>query len=295
MTPKAAGSAGHSPTELGTLVRALRAKAGLTRKQLAKAASLSERYLAHLEAGDGNPSLSVLAALADALDLTLPELLPRGGERSERQAHAIVMVRRLPEERLDALERWLAGELVGRSAKARRIALVGLRGAGKSSLGTALAKRFRMPFLEISKEVERVYGAPVGILLELSGQTALRRYESEIWEGIVQAHEAAVIAVPGAIVAEGVLYDRVLGTAHTVWLRASPEDHMKRVMAQGDFRPMASNRSAMADLKIILDARLPEYARADVELDTSEQAFEPTLDLLVRLAGKLTGEGRPMK
>ena len=172
-------------------------------------------------------------------------------------------------------------------AKGRRIALIGLRGAGKSSLGQALGERIQVPFFEISKEVERVYGANIGLLIELSGQNALRRYEAEAWEAICESHETAIVAVPGGIVANAPFYERLLTTAHSVWLEASPEDHMARVMAQGDFRPMASNRSAMEDLKAILRARGPEYARADIRLDTSAQDFAATLSALERTARKL--------
>jgi XRE family aerobic/anaerobic benzoate catabolism transcriptional regulator len=193
----------------------------------------------------------------------------------------------VPEERLGSVLEGLRHSAGANGAKARRIVLVGLRGAGKSALGRALADRLSVPFLEVSKEVERAYGGEIGLLIEMSGQGALRRYEDEAWEAIRSGHEAAVIAAPGGIVAEGALYDRVLATAHSVWLQATPEDHMARVMAQGDFRPMASNRGAMADLKAILDARSPDYARAAAHLDTSSQGFDATLALLDTVARSL--------
>lgn len=281
MSVPAADKAEARAAELGQRLRAARAKAGMTRRQLAAASGTSERYLANLEAG-GNPSVEVLAALAGALDVAMAELLPRGGERSGLHADAASLLRLMSEERLQALLGALRDTRGGGSAKARRIALVGLRGAGKSTLGQALAERLEFPFFEISKEVERLYGGSLGDLIELGGQVALRRYERAAWDAISARHAAAVIGVPGGIVADGPLYDLILGSAHSVWLQASPEDHMGRVVAQGDLRPMAQNRGAMIDLKAILAARGADYARADLHLDTSRQDFSATLDLLER-------------
>jgi XRE family aerobic/anaerobic benzoate catabolism transcriptional regulator len=144
-----------------------------------------------------------------------------------------------------------------------------------------------VPFFELSKEVERAYGGPIGLLIELGGQAALRRFEEEAWQNIVQQNADAVIAASGGIVAEGALFDQLLETSHVVWLKAAPEDHMTRVMAQGDFRPMSANRTAMTDLKAILDARSREYSRADVTLNTSEAKFEATLGKLENIVRDL--------
>jgi XRE family aerobic/anaerobic benzoate catabolism transcriptional regulator len=276
-------------SDVGDKVRAARAKAGMTRKQLAAASGASERYLAQIEGGDSNPSLSVLVALAGALGVSLVELLPLGGERDLLYAEATAAVRRLPKNRFEDLHRWIQRPLQATNQKGRRIVLVGLRGAGKSSLGEALAKQLNVPFFEISKKVEELYGAEIGLLIELNGQAALRRYEAESWEAIRSDNDRAVISMPGGIVANDELYDQVLSTAHSIWLQASPEDHMKRVMAQGDFRPMASNRGAMDDLKAILEARSPEYARADACLNTSKQDFQSTAALLETEARNLIG------
>lgn len=273
--------------ETGARIRAARAKAGVTRKQLAAASGASERYLAHLEAGAGNPSLSILGALAAALDMPLAELLPLGGERDDAFARAAATLRRVPPERLQAFHVWASTAVPRDGQKARRIVLIGLRGAGKSSLGEALAKRLGMAFVEMSREVEAAYGGDIGLLIELGGQGALRRYERQAWDGICQRHESAVIAASGGVVADAPLYDRLLSTAHSIWLQARPEDHMARVMAQGDFRPMTSQRGAMTDLKAILDARAQDYARADLALDTSAQDFDTTLDRLEMEARRL--------
>lgn len=261
-------------------IRSSRARAGLTRKQLAAASGASERYLATLEAGTGNPSVEMLMAIADALNLAMAELLPMGGERDLAICRAAAQLRRLSPERVREAVNWLGQSTEGSGEKARRIALIGLRGAGKSSLGQALAERRSVPFFEISKEVERRYGGSIAVMMEINGPAAVQRYETEVLGDILAKHEAAVIAAPGAIVSAGNLFDQLLATSWTIWLEASPEDHMRRVMAQGDLRPMAGNRAAMNDLKSILAARKADYARADVRIDTSAQDFAATLDLL---------------
>lgn len=274
-------------SEIAQRIRSARARAGFTRKQLAAASGASERYLAHLEAGTGNPSVEKLLAIADALGIAMADLLPLGGERDASIAEAAQLLRRLPPERIaDALSR-LGGKPPEAFGRERRIALIGLRGAGKSSLGKALAERLDVPFFEISKEIERRYGGSIGILLEINGPAALRRYEAEVLDDICRRNPDAVIAAPGAIVADGRLYDQLLSSTWTVWLQARPEDHMGRVVAQGDLRPMAGNRAAMNDLKNILAARETDYAQADARLDTSAQNFGATADALKEIATKL--------
>ncbi len=274
----------ESSAQVGVRIRAARAKAGVTRKQLATASGASERYLALLEAGTGNPSVDMLSSIAGALDMAMADLLPLGGERGEVEAFAANMMRRLPREKLDGLIQWMQRPLSGHGGKANRIALIGLRGAGKSSLGQELATRLWLPFFEISKEVEKAYGGAIGLLIEMNGQAALRRYEAEAIERICRDYPAAVIAAPGAIVADGPLYDMLLESAHGIWLQASPEDHMNRVVAQGDLRPMGNGRGAMDDLKAILESRSPDYGRAPARLDTSAQGFARTADKLEMLA-----------
>lgn len=266
--------------DMAQRLRAARARAGFTRKQLSTAAQASERYLAHIEAGTGNPSVEMLIHLSDALNLSVAELLPLGGERDVRVAEASQLLRRLPKPRLEAAMEWLVQPFAGPCGKARRISLIGLRGAGKSSLGTMLAKRLNVPFFEISKEVERRYGGTIGVLLEMNGPPALHRYEADVLDEICNNHAQAVIAAPGAIVSNGPIYEQLLTSSWSIWLQASPEDHMNRVIAQGDLRPIAGNRAAMADLMAILAARGDDYARADSRLDTSKQTFDATLDAL---------------
>lgn len=273
--------------EIARRIRSARARAGFTRKQLASASGASERYLAHLEAGTGNPSVEMLMTIADALGVAMADLLPLGGERDANVAQAAQLLRRLPPERIREALAWLGKKPAGIAGKGRRIALIGLRGAGKSSLGKLLAERMNAPFFEVSKEVELRYGGAIGVLLEINGPIAVRRYEAEVIEDICRNHSMAVIAAPGAVVADGKLYEQLLRSSWTIWLQASPEDHMARVVAQGDLRPMTGNRAAMNDLKTILTAREGDYARADDRLDTSGQGFEQTLDLLERSATRL--------
>ena len=273
--------------EIGRRIRSARARVGFTRKQLAAACGASERYLAKLEAGTGNPSIEILMSVADALGVAVAELIPLGGERDLEIARAAQMLRRLSPERIRAALDWLGERPSVMDGAGKRVALIGLRGAGKSSLGQGLAQRMNVPFFDISKEIERRYGGTIGLLLEINGPSALVRYEAGVLDEICRANRSAVIAAPGAIVADGKLYEQLRRSTSTVWLQASPEDHMQRVIAQGDLRPMSGNRSAMADLKSILAAREADYAQADARLYTSSQDFNQTLDLLEQMVSSL--------
>ncbi len=270
----------NSSIEIASRIRSVRARVGLTRKQLAAASDASERYLATLEAGAGNPTVDKLIAIASALNVAPAELLPLGGERDAEMARLVAQVRRAPSKQLREAMSFLGRSFSYGGDKAGRIALIGLRGAGKTSLGEALASRLGVPFFEISKEVERRYGGSISVMMEINGPGTLRRFEAEVLEEIFNGQDAAVIAAPGAIVSSSELFGQLLRSAWTVWLEATPEDHMHRVMAQGDLRPMAGNRAAMDDLKSILAAREAEYARADVRLNTSAQDFDATLERL---------------
>jgi XRE family aerobic/anaerobic benzoate catabolism transcriptional regulator len=251
--------------EIGSRVRNERAKRGATRKMLAAQCQTSERYLAQIELGEANPSVLVLDSIARALDLDPVELMPAGRNRDIRHAP-------------------------GAPHRARRIALIGLRGAGKSTLGLALAKQLDAPFIEIDKMIEREHGAPVSTLFEVYGQGTFRRYERECLERIVAKHESAVIATAGGIVADERNFAQLLDQTHVVWLQASPAEHMRRVMEQGDFRPMAHNRDAMNDLVAILDARAEAYGRSHAKVDTSGKSVEGCVRELAEAAEGLFGK-----
>jgi XRE family aerobic/anaerobic benzoate catabolism transcriptional regulator len=277
--------------EVGRLVRLGRAKRGMTRRQLAEGAGASERYLAQIEGGQGNPSVVMLKSIAEALELPVIELLPRTNSRAAPVTRIVDLLGRLPQAELPAIAEWIETRVTRQTAadRARRIALVGLRGAGKSTLGQRLAAELGCPFIELDRLVEQEYGARIPDLIEIAGVATFRRYERACLERVIAANEAAVIATAGGIVANAETYGLLLRHAHTVWLRARPDDHMSRVMQQGDFRPMAQNREAMADLVAILDARSPDYARADAELDTSGDSVEQSFEKLARIAERYVG------
>ncbi len=282
-------------TALGERVRLLRSRRGLTRKSVAKASGVSERHLANLEYGIGNASILVLRQVAGALACSLAELV---GDETTRSPDWLLLREQL-RGRGDAdlrRARVALGRLFGgkefEGARGRRLALVGLRGAGKSTLGRLLAEALEMPFVELSREIERVAGCSVREIHDLYGTAAYRRYERRALDETVALHGEAVIATPGGIVAEPATFNVLLAHCATIWITASPEEHMARVAAQGDTRPMAASPEAMDDLRRILAGRAPFYAKADAVLDTSGRTEADSLATLLALAGDLL-EVRP--
>lgn len=261
---------------LGERIRTLRARRGLTRKGLAAQSEVSERHLANLEGGDGNASILVLRQLALALNCSLAELLGDATASSPEW----LLLRELLQGRSEAelqRARVALSALFGNipmeaEARLRHIALIGLRGAGKSTLGRMLAEALAVPFVEVSREIERVAGGSLAGIHALYGSGAYHRYERRALEGILAEHKDAVIATPGSIVSEPANFSLLLSRCHTVWLQASPQEHMQRVVAQGDLRPMggeADSVEAMQDLKRILQGRAALYGKADDVVDTS--------------------------
>jgi XRE family transcriptional regulator, aerobic/anaerobic benzoate catabolism transcriptional regulator len=272
--------------EVGRLVRLSRAKRGMTRRQLAAASGASERYLAQIEAGRGNPSVMMLSTIADALELPVIDLLPRANGRPAALTRILDVLGRAPATELAAIAELIearAGEGAA-SDRARRIALIGLRGAGKSTLGRRLADALGFPFIELDGLIEQDYGASISDLIEMAGVPTFRRYERACLERVIAQHTAAVIAAAGGIVSDAETFALLLRRTHTVWIKARPQEHMARVMGQGDFRPMAHNREAMADLVAILEARSADYARAEATLDTSRDTIEQSGENLAQLA-----------
>ncbi len=270
---------------IGREVRKNRAKRGMTRRQLAEASETSERYLAQIESGAGNPSVSVLRSIAQALDLPASALLAETGTRTAELGSLVDLLAQLPEKELPALAKELAARVAcaGGADRGQRIALVGLRGAGKSTLGRMLAQHLDWPFIELDRRVAEEYGASVPDLIEMAGMATFRRQERDALDRVIAGHEAAIITTAGGIVSNLETYALLLRRAHTVWIKARPDEHMSRVMAQGDFRPMAQNRAAMADLVAILEARRADYARAEAELDTSGDAVEQSFAKILRI------------
>lgn len=262
---------------LGERARSLRARRGLTRKAVALAAGVSERHLANLESGTGNASFLILQQVTQALQCSLAELV---GDVTTSSPEWL-LIRELLEPRGEAdlrRARIALAELFGTrgDAKARghRIALVGLRGAGKSTLGQMLADDLEYPFVELSREIEKFAGCTIREIHDLYGTNAYRRYERRALEEAIQIYPEVVIATPGGIVSDAATFNELLAHCTTVWLKAEPEDHMQRVAAQGDMRPMAASAEAMEDLKRILAGRLPFYAKADLSFETSGQPLE---------------------
>ena len=233
---------------VGGEVRKNRAKRGMTRRQLAHASETSERYLAQIESGAGNPSVSVLRAIAQALDLPAAALLPETGVRTAALGSILDLLAQVPEKDLPALAKELAARVAraGSVDRGQRIALVGLRGAGKSTLGRMLAQHLGWPFIELDRRVAEEYGASVPDLIEMAGMATFRRHERDALDRVIAGNEAAIITTAGGIVSNPETYALLLRRTHTVWIKARPDEHMSRVMAQGDFRPMAQNRAAMA-------------------------------------------------
>jgi XRE family aerobic/anaerobic benzoate catabolism transcriptional regulator len=267
---------------LGERVRETRARRGMTRKILARDSGVSERYLAQLETGQGNVSILLLRQIAQALDTPLQALVLDGPEPPVDLVHTTEFLRRLPATELIEARRLLVEHFGGVDLEARRgrIALIGLRGAGKSTLGAMLADRIEAPFLELDRLIEQESGVSLSVIFDLYGQSGFRRLERRVLDQVIERYPRFVLATGGSLVSEPATFERLLTMCFTVWLRATPEEHMQRVIAQGDMRPMADNRESMSDLRRILDVREPLYRKADATINTSCSSVEESLEAL---------------
>lgn len=287
MQAQAENDANVTLSELGGRVRAWRARRGMTRKQLATDSGLSERFLADVEGGKGNVSINSLEAAARALNITILELLQDAPRPALARTQALLG--RLDDSQLDQAYTLLAATfgLNDAQGRDRRVALIGLRGAGKSTLGAQLAAHRGVPFIELDREIEREAGTSMNEILLLHGQAGYRRYERRALFRIAEDHaDGVVMTTGGSIVSERETFDLLQSRFYCVWLKASPEEHMSRVVAQGDMRPFDTTRGAtneaMEDLRRILASREALYARADAVVDTAARSVKQSLKDLER-------------
>jgi XRE family transcriptional regulator, aerobic/anaerobic benzoate catabolism transcriptional regulator len=255
---------------LGQRVRTMRALRGMSRKVLAKVSGISERYIAQLESGKGNVSIVLLRRVSNAMGAHLEDLIPSGEPSPEWPVIRDLLRKASPNQIAQARD-----VLSGNGASAQRrmsfsgIALIGLRGAGKSTLGKLLAKKIGWNFVELNKEIEAQNGLSVAEIIALYGQEGFRRMEQAALGQLLARKELMVLATGGGIVSEPLTFDLILSSFYTIWVKAEPEEHMARVRGQGDLRPMADDRSAMDELRTILRSREPLYARASAVVDTA--------------------------
>jgi len=256
----------------------------MTRKQLARDSGVSERYLAQIEAGEGNISVLVLRQLANALNVSSDVLLFEGPEPPVELVHTVEFLRRLSLDDLKVARQMLLHQFgrVDPGARHRRISLIGLRGAGKSTLGAALGERLQMPFLELDRLIEQESGLTLDLIFDFHGQAGFRQLERNCLENTIQNYPCFVLATGGSLVSEPGTFERLLSSCFTVWVRASPEEHTQRVIAQGDMRPMSNSRDPMSDLRRILAEREMLYSKADIHIDTAGHNFEESLEALVQ-------------
>ena len=268
----------------GNRIRGERARRGMSRKLLAHHAGISERYLTQLESGKGNVSILILRHIAAALGLPLSRLVEDEPPSPEMTVVRQFLARLTPEQLNDAYASLTAQFADDAQAlRTSRIALGGLRGAGKTTIGAAAAKELQVPFFELDKEIERLSGTSLGSILELYGQQAYRRYELQALQELLASQPRFIVATGGSLVSESATYELLLRSCFTVWVRTTPEEHMQRVLNQGDLRPMAGSQQAMDDLRRILDERSELYGRADLVLDTTGKPEEESVrELLAR-------------
>jgi XRE family transcriptional regulator, aerobic/anaerobic benzoate catabolism transcriptional regulator len=271
-------------TALGARVRHLRAMRGMSRKVLSAASGVSERYIAQLESGQGNVSIILLRRVALATGARLEDMIPGAGRSPDWRVIRDLMRGASPET-IAEVKHLLSGNDPATTRSGERVALIGLRGAGKSTLGRIVAERLGWEFVELNKEIERDHGMSVPEIFAMYGQEGYRRFEQAALRKLIARDGPMLLATGGGIVAEPVTFDLILSSFYTVWIKAEPEEHMRRVREQGDLRPMGGDASAMQELRAILVGREPFYARARATLDTAglsvDHAAERLHDVIV--------------
>ena len=282
--------------ELGQRARTMRGLHGMSRKVLAKVSGISERYIAQLESGKGNVSIVLLRRLAHAMGAPLEDLIPDSGGSAEWPVLR-ALARKATPQQLALAKDALSGQVLPSSHRfpLTGIALIGLRGAGKSTLGKRLAADIGWTFIELNKEIERQNGLSVAEILALYGQEGFRRMEQIALVQTLARKEPVVLATGGGIVSEPLTFDLILSSFYTVWLKAEPEEHMARVRSQGDLRPMADDRSAMQELRTILLSREPLYARAQAQVDTAGLSVDDAAARLAEAVAPMVAKAEPAK
>lgn len=280
------GSAGQALLQrVGDRVRKARNVKGIPRRVLSEMSGVSQRYLAQLEAGEGNISIALLLRVADALDVTLETLIIEEDPWDSDYTRFQTLFRGADRSVRRQVLELLTNESLGDS-RARRVCLIGLRGAGKTTLGRAAGDQLGMPFLELNREIEDHSGMPISEIMEFYGQEGYRRLEAQAIQRVIESHDSVILAVAGGIVAEPSVYETLLAHFHAIWVKATPEDHMDRVRAQGDERPMAGNPEAMSQLRSILSTREALYGKAHAQLETSGKSVpQATADLVSLIRG----------
>ena len=277
---------------VGDRVRKARERKGIPRRVLSDRSGVSPRYLAQLEAGEGNISIGLLQRVAVALDHRIEWLIGEEDPWTSDALRVADLYRGATSATQQAVLNLLAPE-APETQRAGRVCLVGLRGAGKSTLGAMAGQILGIPFLELNSEIESQSGMPVSELMALYGQEGYRQLEAQAINRIIATHDSLILAVAGGIVAEPETYTNVLAHFHTIWVKARPDEHMARVRAQGDERPMAGNPEAMEQLRSILTRREALYGRALAQLDTAGQTVEQSCDSLIAMLKERGFTGQP--
>lgn len=279
---------------IGERTRGIRAQRGMSRKDLSRHSGISERYLAQLESGQANISVALLWQLAEALNVEFQELLPDNDDSRGVQLKPLLsFLERLSLDQQKAAYSLLLKQFSDAKGPVHGIALVGLRGGGKTTLGTLLAERLNVPFVRLGEVIENLAGMKTPELFSLGGQKAYRRLEHQAVRQVIDDNECVVVETGGSLVSEQGTYDALLGSFYTVWIKASPEEHMNRVIAQGDLRPMEGNSEAMTDLKLIIEERKSYYSAANYILDTSGRSVQDCLQELVSQCRPYVGRRDP--
>lgn len=263
----------------------LRKRKGMPRRSLSELSGVSPRYLAQLEAGEGNISILLLQRVAAALEVTVESLLAEERVADHDALRIAALFRQSPAHVQDQVRGLLASQNP-KMLRAGRICLIGLRGAGKSTLGRMAGDALKIPFVELNDIVEETADMPVAEVMAFYGEDGYRQLEAEALEKIAAQHDKVILAVAGGIVAQETTFRRLLERFHTVWVRTSPAEHMQRVRAQGDLRPMAGNPAAMAQLKELLVKRSPLYSEAEAQVNTANRTLNTSLNDLVTVIAK---------